>query len=59
MLMSSFMRSCETANIEFGFTLSQDIDRGNNLAYHLIQSFKSGEIDYEKSMKSESSLPTQ
>ena len=24
------------------------IDKGNNLAHHLIQSFEPGEVDYEK-----------
>ncbi len=48
MLVSSFGCSAETADIEFGFTLSQALDRGNNLAHHLIQSFEPGEVDYEK-----------
>ena len=48
MLISSFGCSYETADIEFGFTLSQALDRGNNLAHHLIQSFEPGEVDYEK-----------
>ena len=34
--------------IEFAFTLSQALDKGNNLAHHLIQSFEPGEVDYEK-----------
>ena len=48
MLVSSFGCSYETANIEFGFTLSQALDKGNNLAHHLMQSFEPGEVDYEK-----------
>ena len=48
MLVSSFGCSYETADIEFGFTLSQALDRGNNLAHHLIQSFEPGEVDYQK-----------
>ena len=48
MLVSSFGCSYETADIEFGFTLSQALDKGNNLAHHLIQSFEPGEVDYEK-----------
>ncbi|WP_418626018.1 relaxase/mobilization nuclease domain-containing protein [Sellimonas intestinalis] len=48
MLISSFGCSPETADIEFGFTLSQALDRGNNLAHHLIQSFEPGEVDYQK-----------
>lgn len=47
-LVSSFGCSYETADIEFGFTLAQAIDKGNNLAHHLIQSFEPGEVDYEK-----------
>ena len=48
MLASSFGCSYETADIEFGYTLSQERDKGNNLAFHLIQSFAPGEVDYEK-----------
>ena len=48
MLVSSFGCSYETADIEFGFTISQALDKGNNLAHHLIQSFEPGEVDYEK-----------
>ena len=45
MLVSSFGCSAETADIEFGFTLSQALDRGNSLAHHLIQSFGPGEVE--------------
>lgn len=45
MLVSSFGCSPETADIEFGFTLSQAIEKGNNLAHHLIQSFSPGEVE--------------
>ena len=48
MLVSSFGCSFETADIEFEYTLSQALDKGNNLAHHLIQSFEPGEVDYEK-----------
>ncbi len=48
MLISSFGCSYETADIEFGFTLSQALERGNNLAFHLIQSFEPGEVSPEK-----------
>lgn len=48
MLVSSFGCSFETADIEFGFTLSQALDKGNNLAHHLIQSFEPGEVEYQK-----------
>ena len=48
MLVSSFGCSPETADIEFAFTIAQALDRGNNLAHHLIQSFAPGEVDYQK-----------
>ena len=48
MLISSFGCSYETADIEFGYTLAQALDKGSNLAFHLIQSFAPGEVDYEK-----------
>ncbi|MCM1373762.1 MAG: relaxase/mobilization nuclease domain-containing protein [Muribaculum sp.] len=48
MLISSFGCSYETADIEFGYTLSQALQKGNNLAFHLIQSFEPGEVDYQK-----------
>jgi hypothetical protein len=48
MLVSSFGCSYETADIEFAFTLSQALDKGNNVAHHLIQSFEPGEVDFEK-----------
>ena len=47
-LVSSFGCSYETADIEFEFTLSQALEKGSNLAHHLIQSFEPGEVDYEK-----------
>ena len=48
MLVSSFGCSPETADIEFAFTMAQALNRGNNLAHHLIQSFEPGEVDYQK-----------
>ena len=48
MLVSSFGCGYETADIEFAFTLSQALDKGNNLAHHLIQSFEPGEVSFEK-----------
>ena len=48
MLVSSFGCSPETADIEFEFTIAQALNRGNNLAHHLIQSFAPGEVDYRK-----------
>lgn len=47
-LISSFGCSHETADIEFGFTLSQAMDKGNNLAHHLIQAFDPGETTPEQ-----------
>ncbi len=46
MLVSSFGCSYETADIEFEYTLSQALDKGSNLAHHLMQSFEPGEVDY-------------
>lgn len=46
LLISTFGCSYETADIEFQFTLDQSIDKGNNLAHHLIQSFEPGEVSY-------------
>ena len=48
MLVSSFGCSYEMADIEFEYTLSQALQKGNNLAFHLIQSFELGEVDYQK-----------
>ena len=47
MLVSSFGCSYETADIEFEMLLAQAIQKGNNLAHHLIQSFEPGEVSYE------------
>ena len=51
MLVSSFGCAYETADIEFEYTLSQALQKGNNLAFHLIQSFEPGEVDYETAHK--------
>ena len=48
MLVSSFGCSYETADIELEYTLSQALQTGNTLAFHLIQSFEPGEVDYQK-----------
>ena len=48
MLVSSFGCSYETADIEFEYTSPQALQKGNNLAFHLIQSFEPGEVDYQK-----------
>jgi len=42
-LVSSFGCAYETAYEEFEFTLSKALQKGNNLAHHLIQSFEPGE----------------
>lgn len=47
-MISSFGCSYETADIEFGFTLSQAREKGDHLAHHLIQSFAPGEVGYEE-----------
>ena len=50
-LVSSFGCSPETDDLEFALTREiakkDGMDKGNNLAFHLIQSFKLGEIDAE------------
>ena len=51
MLVSSFGCSYQTADIEFEYTLSQALGKGTNLAFHLIQSFEPGEVDYETAHK--------
>ena len=48
MLVSSFACSYETADIEFELLLSQAMQKGNNLAHHLIQSFAPGETTPEQ-----------
>jgi len=48
MLVSSFGCSYETADIEFENTLSRALEKGNNLAHHLIQSFEPGESTPEQ-----------
>ena len=48
MLESSFACSYETADIEFELLLSRAMQKGNNLAHHLIQSFAPGETTPEQ-----------
>lgn len=38
----------QTAEIEFGFTLSKARDKRDNLGHHLIQFFAPGEVSYEE-----------
>ena len=51
LLVSSFGCSPETADLEFAMTREHakknGMDKGDNLAFHLIQSFKPGETDAE------------
>ena len=48
-LISSFGCVPETADIEFGYTLSRSVgNKGVNLAHHLIQSFAPSEVSYEE-----------
>lgn len=51
LLVSSHACSPETADIEFGLTLSQCLEKGTNLAFHLMQSFKPGETSPETAHK--------
>ncbi len=55
LLVSSFGCSPETADLEFAFTREQGknnvMDKEGNLAFHLIQSFKPGEVDAETAHK--------
>ena len=55
LLISSFACSPESADLEFAFTREEGkknvMDKGNNLAFHLIQSFKPGEVDAETAHK--------
>ena len=48
MLVSSFGCSYETADIEFQMLLAQAMNKGNNLAHHLIQAFEPGETTPEQ-----------
>ena len=51
LLVSSFGYSPKTADLEFVMTREMakknGMDKGNNLTFHLIQSFKPGEVDAE------------
>ena len=51
LLVSSFGCSPETADLEFSMTREMakknGMDKGDNMAFHLIQSFKPGEVDAE------------
>ena len=44
MCVVTFGCSYETADIEFEMLLAQAMQKGNNLAHHLIQSFAPGKI---------------
>ena len=43
--------SYETADIEFAYTLSQALEKGNNLTHHLMQSFEPGKSAMKKRMR--------
>ena len=45
--VSSFGCSVETADIEFEKTRLRAMNKGNNLAHHLIQAFEPGEVTPE------------
>ena len=51
LLVSSFGCSYETADIEFAYTLSQALEKGNNLAHHLMQSFEPGKSVMKRRMR--------
>ena len=48
LLVSSYGCGIETADIEFEKTRRLAMNKGNNLAHHLIQAFEPGEVSYEK-----------
>lgn len=48
LLVSSYGCSFETADIEFQMELEQAMQKGNNIAHHLIQSFEPGEATPEQ-----------
>ncbi len=48
LLVSSFGCTAETADIEFAWTRSHAIDKGENLGRHLIQAFSPGELSPEE-----------
>ena len=51
-LVSSFGCSYEAADIEFEMLLAQAIQKGNNLAHHLIQSFAPARSRRNRPMRS-------
>lgn len=46
LLVSSFGCAVETADLEFEKTRLLAVQKGNNLAHHLIQAFEPGEVSY-------------
>lgn len=48
-LVSSYGCTPETADIEFEYTISQGMKKGDNLAHHMIQSFAPNEVTPEES----------
>lgn len=57
LLVSSYACAYETADIEFEMLLSQAIQKGNNLAHHLVQAFEPGKPRRNRPMRSGDSLP--
>ncbi len=47
MLVSSYGCGIETADLEFEKTRQWAMNKGNNLAHHLIQAFEPGEVTPE------------
>ncbi|BDF59295.1 endonuclease [Christensenellaceae bacterium] len=50
-LVSSYGCTPETADVEFFYTISQGMNKGDNLAHHMIQSFAPGEVTPEEAHK--------
>ncbi|KKI51589.1 MULTISPECIES: relaxase/mobilization nuclease domain-containing protein [Christensenella] len=50
-LVSSYGCTPETADVEFLYTISQGMNKGDNLAHHMIQSFAPGEVTPEEAHK--------
>lgn len=50
-LVSSYGCTPETADVEFLYTISQGMNKGDNLAHHMIQSFAPGEVSPEEAHK--------
>ena len=51
LLVSSFGCAVETADLEFEKTRLLAMQKGNNLAHHLIQAFEPGEVSYAQDIE--------